>query len=89
MPIFNGIRNGDVIYWSTRLGRSPELPSSKAKLLKRQKGRCWYCHLPFASTDIMEVHHIDFNPKNNRYSNLALVMGHCHDALHRGTHDKS
>jgi RNA-directed DNA polymerase len=81
--------DGDHIYWSTRLGRSPELSASKAKLLKRQQGRCWYCHLPFASTDIMEVHHIDLNPKHNYYNNLALLMGHCHDALHRGAHDKS
>ncbi len=81
--------DGDLLYWSSRLGRSPEMPPSKAKLLKRQKARCWYCHLPFASSDIMEVHHIDLNPKHNSYNNLALVMGHCHDALHRGTHSKS
>ena len=80
--------DGDVIYWATRLGRSPGMSASKAKLLQRQKGRCWYCNLPFSSTDIMEVHHIDQDSSNNHYYNLALVMGHCHDTLHRSARDK-
>jgi len=79
----------DVIYWATRLGRSPDLLPSRAILLKRQRGRCWHCNLPFSSDSILEVHHINADPKDNRYSNLALVMGHCHDELHRGAHDKS
>ncbi len=81
--------DGDVIYWATRLGRSPGMSTSKAKLLQRQKGRCWHCNLPFSSTDIMEIHHIDCDSSNNHYYNLALVMGHCHDTLHRSAHDKS
>lgn len=80
--------DGDTIYWATRLGRSPDLLPSRAILLKRQKGRCWHCKLPFSSESLLEVHHINQDPKDNRYCNLALVMGHCHDALHRGTHDK-
>ncbi len=80
--------DGDVVYWATRLGHSPGISTKKAKLLKRQKGRCWYCNLPFSSTDIMEVHHIDHDGSNNHYYNLALVMGHCHDTLHRSARDK-
>jgi hypothetical protein len=37
----------------------------------------------------MEIHHLDHDPNNNQYHNLVLVMGHCHDALHRGAADKS
>lgn len=81
--------DGDSLYWATRLGRSPDLSPSRAKLLKRQKGRCWHCNLPFSSESLMEVHHLNADPSDNRYSNLVLVMGHCHDALHRGAHNKS
>lgn len=81
--------DGDLLYWATRLGRSPSISTTKAKLLRRQQGRCWYCDLPFSSTDIMEIHHIDRNPSHSRYDNLALVMGHCHDSLHRRAYDKS
>jgi RNA-directed DNA polymerase len=81
--------DGDQLYWSTRLGRSLELPVRKAKLLKRQRGKCYHCGLFFSSEDVMEIHHLDRNPSNNHYANLALVMGHCHDVLHRGTSDKS
>jgi hypothetical protein len=28
------------------------------------------------------VHHLDGNHRNNRYSNWALLHGHCHDQVH-------
>ena len=30
--------DGDLVYWSARMGRNPELPNAKAMLLKKQKG---------------------------------------------------
>jgi RNA-directed DNA polymerase len=81
--------DGDWMYWASRLGRHPELSALKAKLLKSQKGKCAYCHLPFATNDVLEKHHLDGNHLNNKMNNLHLVHGHCHDALHRGTYDRS
>lgn len=37
------IYDGNLLYWASRLGRHPELPTSKANLLKRQQGRCARC----------------------------------------------
>jgi len=65
--------------------------------LKRQKGRCAECGLHFHPDDIVEIHHQDGNPKNNRLDNLVAIHLHCHDQIHRGkgnlstqlsTHDK-
>jgi RNA-directed DNA polymerase len=39
--------DGDLVYWSTRLGRHPELSNRKAKLLKQQQGKCACCGLYF------------------------------------------
>ena len=30
----------------------------------------------------IEVHHWDGNRLNNRYANLVLLHGHCHDEIH-------
>lgn len=82
--------DGDSTYWATRLGRSPVLNSRVAALLKRQRGKCSHCDLVFTSEDILEVHHRDGNHANDKFANLALLHGHCHDTAHRrGTYDKS
>lgn len=94
--------DGDVVYWAKRLGRHPELPKSKAHLLKRQEGRCAWCGLLFTHLDeLMESDHTV--PKalggSDHPGNRQLLHGHCHDAktaqdgsLRRrtvgGTHDK-
>ena len=39
--------DGGLVYWSSRLGRHPELSKAKATLLKKQKGKCAYCGLHF------------------------------------------
>lgn len=73
--------DGDWVYWSSRLGRHPDISSRVARLLKRQQGRCWECGLYFKSEDIMEVDHII--PKELRGTdaiyNLQLLHRHCHD----------
>jgi RNA-directed DNA polymerase len=83
-----GTRNpfdGDWLYWGTRLGRHPELPTLVATLLKAQSGRCAACGLHFRHTDILEIDHII--PKqyggSRHYSNLQLLHGHCHQLKSR------
>lgn len=86
--------DGDLIYWSSRMGKHPEMPPEKAVLLKRQQGRCAYCGLYFQDGDILETDHIipkSKGGKNNR-DNKQLLHRHGHDsktALDKtGTHDK-
>jgi len=41
-----------------------------------------YFGLRFTTEDVIEVHHWDGNRTNNRYRNLVLLHGHCHDEIH-------
>lgn len=73
--------NGDLVYWSTRLGKNPLMSTRVSKLLKSQKGKCLHCGLYFRDSDVMEVDHIV--PKSlggkDDYKNLQLLHRHCHD----------
>ncbi len=73
--------DGDLVYWSSRLGTHPEMPHRKAKLLKQQKGKCPWCGLSFHDWDVLEVDHII--PRTiggkDEYKNLQLLHRHCHD----------
>ena len=73
--------NGNTVYWSTRRGRSPEMPARITILLKVQKGKCDYCGLYFREEDEMEVDHIIPKKKggSNKKDNLQLLHKHCHD----------
>ncbi|WP_413161139.1 group II intron reverse transcriptase/maturase [Capilliphycus salinus ALCB114379] len=89
--------DGNLIYWSSRMGKNPEMPTRVAKLLKAQKGKCPHCGLHFRSEDVMEVDHIIPKSKGGRdeYKNLQLLHRHCHDEKTRldgslvGTNDKA
>jgi RNA-directed DNA polymerase len=65
-----------------RLGRDPTKSTRVINLLKRQKNRCGLCRLYFAAEDVIEVHQWDGDRLNNRYANLVLLHGHCHDEIH-------
>jgi len=73
--------DGNLVYWSTRMGKNPEVPKDVATLLKRQKGKCAHCGLYFTNESVLEVDHII--PKSqggkNDYKNLQLLHRHCHD----------
>ena len=73
--------DGDLIYWSSRLGTHPEMPNRKAKLLKLQLGKCPWCGLNFLDWDVLEADHI--TPRTiggkDEYKNLQLLHRHCHD----------
>ncbi len=73
--------NGKLVYWSTRMGRSPDLPHRKAILLRKQKGVCPWCCLRFREGDILETDHILATTLGGKdvYENLQLLHGHCHD----------
>ena len=73
--------DGNLIYWSTRMGRNPEMPTSKAIRLKKQKGKCNWCKLHFREGDILEEDHIIPTALGgkNMYENLQLLHAHCHD----------
>ena len=47
--------DGDAIYWSTRVGRHPGLPTRVARLLQLQRGRCARCGLYFKLGDLFAI----------------------------------
>jgi len=75
------VYDGDLVYWSSRLGKHPEMPSDKAYLLKVQKGKCNHCGLMFKDGDLLEIDHIIPKSKggNNSLKNKQLLHRHCHD----------
>jgi RNA-directed DNA polymerase len=78
--------DGNLVYWSTRMGKHPEMPKRTASLLKKQKGKCVHCGLFFKDGDIIEIDHII--PKSqggkDEYKNWQLLHRHCHDEKSRG-----
>ena len=77
--------NGDLIYWSKRMGTHPEMHKRTASLLKKQKGRCIHCGLTFQENDVIETDHIIPTAAGGRdeYKNLQLLHRHCHDETSR------
>ncbi|MBW4574176.1 MAG: group II intron reverse transcriptase/maturase [Aphanothece sp. CMT-3BRIN-NPC111] len=73
--------DGNLVYWSSRMGHNPEIPSTVATLLKRQKGKCAHCELHFSNESVMEIDHIIPKSKGgkNDYKNIQLLHRHCHD----------
>lgn len=73
--------DGDLIYWSLRQSKHPEMPSTKAKLLKLQNGKCAWCDLHFREGDLLEIDHIKPISCGGKkeWQNLQLLHRHCHD----------
>jgi RNA-directed DNA polymerase len=71
--------DGDWLYWSARRGRSPDVSTRVAKLLKKQGGRCVECGLYFRDGEPMEVDYINPQARIGReaYYNLMLVHRSC------------
>lgn len=74
--------DGDWIYWSTRLGKHPEVPLRVATLLKRQRGICLECGLFFKDGDDMTLDHTipTHLSGSGVRSNRHLLHRHCHHA---------
>jgi RNA-directed DNA polymerase len=73
--------DGEWSYWTTRLGRHPELPQRVARLLKAQRGRCAWCGLHFTEEDGWEIDHVVPTScgGTDERANRQLLHRHCHD----------
>lgn len=73
--------DGNLVYWSSRMGNNPEMPKRVSTLLKKQKGKCTHCGLIFQEDDVMEVDHKIPKSKGGKdsYENWDLLHRHCHD----------
>jgi RNA-directed DNA polymerase len=73
--------DGNLVYWSTRMGEHPEMPTRVATLLKAQKGKCTHCGLYFREEDVMEIDHRIPKSQGGKdsYDNWQLLHRHCHD----------
>ena len=73
--------DGNTTYWGTRMGKHPELKTSVARLIKKQKGKCNHCGLTFKPEDIIECDHIVPRQAggNKLKDNLQALHKHCHD----------
>ncbi|MHC5827442.1 MAG: HNH endonuclease, partial [Nostoc sp.] len=73
--------DGNLIYWSSRMGTHPEATIKMSTLLKKQKGKCTHCGMYFRESDVLEIDHI--TPKSlggkDDYKNLQILHRHCHD----------
>ena len=73
--------DGNLIYWSSRMGKHPEASAGVATLLKCQKGKCTHCGLFFKNGDLKEKDHIISRNQGgaDQHNNLQLLHRHCHD----------
>jgi len=74
--------DGNLVYWSKRLRKSPDVSTRVLKLLERQRGKCERCGLTFMDGDKWEVDHVIPTSRGgkDRYTNLQLLHDYCHDA---------
>jgi len=52
------------------------------KLYQEADNRCPFCDI--ADVAVLEIHHIDGDPSNNKIENLIVVCGNCHSKITRG-----
>ncbi len=73
--------DGKTLYWGKRMSNHPEIKKSVANLLKKQKGKCNWCGLPFQEGDKLENDHIQPVKAggSNQLDNRQLLHKHCHD----------
>lgn len=73
--------DGNLVYWSSRMGKHPEMPRRESFLLKRQKGKCTHCGQYFMEESVIEVDHVIPKSKGGKDTpdNLQLLHRHCHD----------
>ncbi|MBC6480489.1 MAG: group II intron reverse transcriptase/maturase [Hormoscilla sp. GM7CHS1pb] len=84
--------DGNLVYWSKRLRKSPDISTRVLKLMNRQKGKCTHCGMLFTDGDQWEVDHVIPRSRGGKdvYTNLQLLHDYCHhfksvtDGSHEG-----
>jgi len=71
--------DGNLVYWSKRLRKSPDVSTRVLNLLK---SKCERCGMTFIDGDKWEVDHILPKSRGGKdwYTNLQLLHDYCHDA---------
>lgn len=54
--------------------RVPLKESTRLEIISKCNNRCCICQTPF-----IQIHHIDGDPSNNDFNNLAPLCPNCHD----------
>jgi len=65
--------DGDWLYWTTRMGRHPNVEKKVAKLLKKQQGKCTVCGLYFTEMDLPEI----YKATKKGQKTHCLIHNHC------------
>nr|AWX53324.1 hypothetical protein [Halochlorococcum sp. NIES-1838] len=68
--------DNDWLYWAKRNCKRYFNPL--LRVATKQNYKCQYCGNPFRCDDIIELHHLDGNNKNNRISNYVVLHRYCH-----------
>lgn len=76
--------DGDWTYWSKR--QQAKYHGRRAKLLKRQNGKCLSCGHYFMESDEIHLHHLNGNHSDNRINNVVMVHRSCHMNEHSRRH---
>jgi hypothetical protein len=62
-----------------------EIRSCRMHLIRTRGANCEICQANFIGVEyVLDLHHIDGNPKNNAAENLAFICSNCHRRLHKG-----
>jgi RNA-directed DNA polymerase len=69
--------DGDALYWSTRMGRHPEMPKGHAWLLKQQNGACPLCGRFFQPGDKFHVLRQSGSRNGDSPRPTMLIHEHC------------
>lgn len=72
------IYDNNWLYWAKR--NNKRFTGPLLTTLRRQDYRCKSCNLLFSTEDLVELHHIDGNNRNNKATNIAALHRHCHQS---------
>jgi len=61
---------------------SPDHTAIRAKLLAKHDNRCQACHRRPRTGEVLHMHHIDGQKRNNKEFNLMILCCKCHALKH-------
>jgi RNA-directed DNA polymerase len=69
-------------YWEHRItAKAKDLPVKKQTIARNQDHRCPVCREDLDNGEILEVHHVNGDQRDNRVRNLQLVHLYCHQQI--------